>query len=1348
MKTSLHNLSLAARLLAVAAASLVLGHSAQAADGTWTNLSGGLWSTSGNWSGGTIANGADFTANFGTLNITANQIISLDSARTIGNLIFSDTTTAFFNWTLDNNGSGANILTLSRSVGTPTITVNNQTANNNQTTTISLELAGTNGLTKAGAGTLTSSGIANISGGVTVGGGTLNFNGTGSISGPISNAATLTVGANVGITGSSPFVQSGVGAVTSLSGDKSAFSGPITINGGFVNATNSANTDVLQALGTGKITFGASSTLRLVANSSTPSTTTATAIVVGNDLEVAGPVGSISTIIGRRNSGSGSNKIFEFDTLTIGGGQSLATVGADGYSVRFTGATTLSGNAVLAPGAGGMTLAGGIGDGASGYGLAKTGAGTLFLTGASTYTGATTLFTGILDVGASGLSNSNLAFNGGVLQTTTATAFTRSLGTGAGQVQFGTDGGGFAARTAALTVNIGGASSTLIWNSTANFLGNGASLVLGSASANSTVTFENGIDLNGGARTITALGATGTQRISGAISDPVTGGSLVKSGAGALRLSGANTYAGATTVKEGALMLESSTGSLNSATDLTFTGTGSFDYNNTGAVAASSQTLDALTFSKGDGTVQASRVASHNVSLTLTSLTARATGATGNFVFSGGANGTSNKIVLGGVSSGQLLDRGLFFGGSSYAAYDAAGYVRALVYGTDTNTNASLTGAQTTLGTIGSTTGAQYVGSAKATTTSGGSASGTNTPTLVVSDGTQFAIGQVITGTNITANTYITNIVGNTLTLSQNIGGTAVAAGTVLTPYNLVSAQTTGSLNTLNLSGVGASLQLASSQTLTLNGILRSNGPNVVSVISGGTGITTGSSNDLVVRTDLSTDALVIATPILSSTTGGLVKSGAGSLTLRGANAYTGTTYVNAGTLALAGIVPASTTLITGDVEINGGTLSTTAGGSVNAIAPTANVTLNSGTFTQQSGASGSISQTLNNFTQNGGTTGVNSGQNNATVTVNGTTTLNSGIWTVGTGGGYGVSWLTNAMQINGGVNTIGVGGNNSGTTQLTVSGGLTITQTATGPFTALTIANGTGTNNSVTPQMLLSGGGLTYTSNANNPYATTIASSNMVQSNTAPILRLTGTQTFNIGGHTGSTTPDLIIQPNITTGGINKTGAGILALEGANTYTGVTTVATGTLLVNGTHTGGDAYSVTGKLGGTGIIRLGTTVGITANSGGLVAPGASIGTLVLDGVGTTGALLTMSTDSRFSFELGTSMASDKINLWNYVNGDFVLNSNAVNFTLDSSLVSGTHTFNLFNFYTDGGNTLSAATFSGLVEGTKSANMGTVTFDYTTPGQINMSVIAIPEPSTWALLAFSLTTVIFFRRRRA
>lgn len=117
------------------------------ADGTWTNAAGGSWDTAGNWAGGIIANGAGSLANFSTIDITAGRTVTLDTSRTIGGLIFGDAnwSSSGFNWALQS--SGGTILTLDNTGGPggnpPTITAGFA---NGTLTSIRAVLAGSNGL--------------------------------------------------------------------------------------------------------------------------------------------------------------------------------------------------------------------------------------------------------------------------------------------------------------------------------------------------------------------------------------------------------------------------------------------------------------------------------------------------------------------------------------------------------------------------------------------------------------------------------------------------------------------------------------------------------------------------------------------------------------------------------------------------------------------------------------------------------------------------------------------------------------------------------------------------------------------------------------------------------------------------------------------------------------------------------------------------------------------------------------------------------------------------------------------------------------------------------------------------
>ncbi len=216
--------------------------------------------------------------------------------------------------------------------------------------------------------------------------------------------------------------------------------------------------------------------------------------------------------------------------------------------------------------------------------------GTLVLTGTSTYGGAgtggiTTIGTNTTgnpalqaDDGAGLPTNSLLLLNGGVLQT--SGNFTRQLVGSYGQnMAWNIGGGGFSAIGSQLTVNIGGAGDQLMWGDSTLTTGNpdlGSKILgplkFGSVSSNAKTLFVNPIDLNPAAvaspaRTITVTGGAGgdSTELSGEISsstDPVgTPATLTKAGTGTLILSGANTYAGLTTISAGKLLANNASGS-------------------------------------------------------------------------------------------------------------------------------------------------------------------------------------------------------------------------------------------------------------------------------------------------------------------------------------------------------------------------------------------------------------------------------------------------------------------------------------------------------------------------------------------------------------------------------------------------------------------------------------------------------------------------------------------------------------------------------------------------------------------------------------------------------------------
>jgi autotransporter-associated beta strand protein len=126
--------------------------------GVWIADASANWSETNRWSGNQVASGASQTANFSTINITANRAVTLDSSRSIGTLQFGDTV-ASQSWTIASASNS--VLTLDAGAASPSLIVTN-------TATIAAPLAGVNGFTKSGPGTLILSGNNSLSGTVNI----------------------------------------------------------------------------------------------------------------------------------------------------------------------------------------------------------------------------------------------------------------------------------------------------------------------------------------------------------------------------------------------------------------------------------------------------------------------------------------------------------------------------------------------------------------------------------------------------------------------------------------------------------------------------------------------------------------------------------------------------------------------------------------------------------------------------------------------------------------------------------------------------------------------------------------------------------------------------------------------------------------------------------------------------------------------------------------------------------------------------------------------------------------------------------------------------------------------------
>ncbi|MFZ5781135.1 MAG: autotransporter-associated beta strand repeat-containing protein [Pseudomonadota bacterium] len=438
---------------------------------------------------------------------------------------------------------------------------------------------------------------------------------------------------------------------------------------------------------------------------------------------------------------------------------------------------------------------------------------------------------------------------------------------------------------------------------------------------------------------------------------------------------------------------------------------------------------------------------------------------------------------------------------------------------------------------------------------------------------------------------------GGTLTLTganSYTGGTRVDAGTLLVSGGGTLGATSGS-TTVN----GGTLDLGGT-TQTQNG--------GVSLTSG-----TIQNGTLSSGGDFALGAGVVSANLTG--TGGVVKSGTGTVALSGNNTYSGGTAIEGGlinfvsaanfgsgsiTLNGGGLqwATGSTADISNSVSLGaaGGTFDTNGNnvGLASSIAGAGSLTkAGAGTLTLSAANSYSGGTHVNAGTlmiSGGGTLGVTSGSttvNGGTLDLGGTTQTQDG----------GVS-LTGGTIQNGTLSTAGDFSLSGGTVNANLTGGGRVVKTGTGTV----VLSGSNTHTGGT---VAQGGLINFASTANFGTGSITLSGGGLQWATGNTTDISGRLTaLGSGGGTFHTNGNNVTLASAITGagGLTKAGAGTLTLSAANSYTGGTVVSGGTLLLSGLGTLGASSGSTTVTGG--VLDLGGTT--QTQNGGVIVTGGTI----------------------------------------------------------------------------------------------------------------------------------------------
>ncbi len=894
----------------------------------------GAWGTAANWLDNSVPLSTDNVSLTGATPVS----LTLDADRTVAGLSLSgDTAYTLASGTPSTSklilSAGGTFSTTAPASGSLTHTISapvalGDLANASVAANASLKLSGavtgSGTLTKTGAGTLVLTGGGTMAGNTTVSEGTLQIGDSTAtaFNGNIVNNSTVVFKYSTLLDYSG--VISGPGNVTqngssnlrftadnTFTGTLNVVTGNVAVGGGgatgslatasIVNAGNlifNRTTDYSYAGnigGTGTLYKVNTNTLTLTGSNTYNGNTN----IEGGTLLFSG-LGNLGTGVGYFRLNNGTLKWAAGNTADL-------TYRSDGATVRSVrvddggGTFDTNGNEV--------TLANPIANADTDAGpLTKTGSGTLTLSAANTYTGATTVKGGVLAF--STLNNlgagTALALDGGTfrwLPGSTVDLSARTLTVSSGGGTLDTNG-----NDVTLASAIGNAGSGAFTKAGSGILTLSAAPTYTGATTVSAGTLRvgNGGTAGGLPASITTVSGGATLAFNRSDSFTHAGilagtGDITKLGVGTLTLTGANTFAGTTTISAGILKIGaggtagSLAGSVINNGTLTFSRSDAYAYS--GTLSGSG-----FIFQSGTGTLTLSgsgHSASGQLGVSAGSLILGGSGSFGSLsvndgtsaTLAAGVSATLGTVSLGGDSGANSFTLETNSSLSSTNAY--------LAYASGASGSATVFGGEWTIsGTLGRT---PFI--------NGGTAS------LTISGAGTVTAADLAGGSSFTT------------TLNE---GTFVFSGADTADTNWIVASGAGIIQndssvTLSgvISGTGA-LTKAGSGTLTLTGANTHSGTTTVNagtlqVGSGGTVGSVAGHLNLSVGTHLIFDRSDAHTfPGNLSGSGDLAKNGAGTLTLNGDAAHGGGTVVNAGTLQVGD--GGATGSLSGSVELTTGT--------------------------------------------------------------------------------------------------------------------------------------------------------------------------------------------------------------------------------------------------------------------------------------------------------------------------------------------------------------------------------------------------------------------------------------------